>query len=169
MRRFFFTSIAALALMSPATAADKITIGQAFPLANALRSLDGHTVVIKQNGADATVMVPWDFGSGALRLRIANNIAILDAVANTVNDTRLKIVKEIIKNSANPAATEIKPGTPEFDDFQRQYNEMMIQPANGTQDLARIKASELRLDKNEIPVTVITALKPILEDDVSAK
>ena len=28
-------------------------------------------------------------------------------------------------------------------------------------------SSELKLDKNEIPVTVLTALKPILEDDVS--
>jgi hypothetical protein len=153
----------------PAAAGDKITVGQAFPLATALRNLDGHMVVVKQNGVDNTIMVPWDFGSGAFRLRIANNLAILDAVQKAVDDSRIAVVKEIIKKSANPTATEVKPGTPEFDELQRQYGEMMNQPANGTQDLSRIKASELKLDRNEIPVTVISALKPILEDDVSVK
>ncbi len=168
MRRFLFPVLLA-AMISPAVAAEKITIGQAFPLATALRNLDGHMVIVKQNGVDNTIMVPWDFGSGAFRLRIANNLSILDAVQKAVDDSRVAIIKEIIKKSANPSATEVKPGTPEFDELQRQYAEMMTQPAPGTQDLARIKASELKLDRNEIPVTVLTALKPILEDDVSAK
>jgi hypothetical protein len=161
MRRFFFTILFA-ALPMAAHAADKLKVQDVISLSAALRNLDGHMVVVK----DTTIMIPWDFGSGSLRLRIANNISILDAAARTVEESRQAIVKEIAKKGN---LTEIKPGTPEFDEFQKQYGEILASPAPGTQDLARIKASELRLDKNEIPVTVLSALKPIMDDDTIAK
>ncbi len=166
MRRFFFAIVAAMAMIAPAGAGDKLKVQDVFALQTALRNLDGHMVVVKQNGVEGTVMIPWDFGSGALRLRIANNITILDAAAKGVEDARQAIIKEITKKAGT---AEIKPGTPEFDDYQKQYGDIAIQPASGTQDLARIKASELKLDRNEIPGTVISALKPIMDDDVSAK
>lgn len=168
MKRLATAVLIAAAFIAPglAEAADKITVGQTFSLATALRNLDGHMVVIKQGGAENAIMIPWDFGSGSLRLRIANNLNILDAVAKMVEDTRQNIVKEITKKSGT---TEIKPSTPEMDDYQKQYGDVATQPAAGTQDLARIKASELRLDRNEIPGTVLSALKPILDDDVSGK
>lgn len=172
MRRFIFT-ILSIAAITPALAADPappaklapapLTIAQAIPLVSALRNLDGHLVVIKQNGADNIVMIPWDFGSGSLRLRIANNITILTSIEKTAEDTRQAIIKEILKKSGG---TEIKPGTPERDDFDRQFAEMMALPAPGGRDVARIKASELRLDKNDIPVTAISAMAPILDMDV---
>jgi hypothetical protein len=55
---------------------------------------------------------------------------------------------------------------PESADYQKQYLDLMAQPASGTQDLGRIKTSELKLDRNEIPVTVLAALAPILDQDV---
>lgn len=166
------TITAALFLIAaavPSWAGDKLTVAQAIPLGTALRNLDGHLIVIKQNGSDGVVMVPWEFGSGVLRLRIANDISIIDASLKLAEDARLNIVKEQLKKletRTGEKATDLKQGTPEFDEFQKQYNEMVAQPAAGTQDLSRIKASELRLDKNEIPVTVLTALAPILEQDV---
>jgi len=150
-------------------ASDKIALTLAQPLSVALRNLDGHMIVIKQNGQDATVMTPWEFGSGSLRLRIANNITILDAALKTAEDTRLAIIKELLKKASDRTGspvTEIKPDMPESAEFQKQFADLMAQPAAGTQDIARIKTSELKLDKNEIPVTVLSALGPILDQDV---
>jgi hypothetical protein len=169
MKKLFLALLCASSLSAPALAGEKITVLQATQLSTALRNLDGHMIVVKQNGTDAVVMVPWEFGSGVLRLRIANDISIIDASLKLAEDARLGIVKEQLKKletRTGEKATDLKQGTPEFDEFQKQYNEMVGQPAAGTQDLARIKASELRLDKNEIPVTVLTALAPILEQDV---
>jgi hypothetical protein len=153
----------------PAFAEGKISLALAQPLATALRNLDGHIIVIKQNGQDATIMTPWEFGSGSLRLRIANNIIIVDAALKTAEDTRIAIVKELLKKASDRTGapvTDIKPDMPESAEFQKQFADLMAQPAAGTQDLGRIKTSELRLDKNEIPVTVLSALAPILDQDV---
>ena len=78
---------------------------------------------------------------------------------------RVAILKEIMKGMA-PGTAKLDPGTPEFMEYQRQYDQVLDQPAAGAQDLSRIKASELNLDKNEIAPTVLTALKPILDLDV---
>ena len=157
---------AAIALAaSPVRSAEpaRITVREALALAQALRNLDGHMTVIKQNGSqDQTVMIPWEFGSGSLRLRIANDLTIVAAVEASLEKARQSIVKEILKNHD---ATEIKPGTPEYDQFMKQYAEILEQPAAGAIDLGRIKASELRLDKNEIGVTILQALKPIMDAD----
>jgi hypothetical protein len=148
----------------------KITVAQALSLLSGLRTLDGHQVIVKQNGADAVVVQPWDFGSGLLRLKIANDISILAAVEKSAEDARVSIIKEIVKglppDKDGKPPVGIVPGTPEFDDFQRQYTEVLNGPAAGTQDLARIKASELKLDKNELSVTALSALSPILDQDV---
>ena len=138
----------------------KITVRQAISLAQALRNLDGHMTVIKQNGADQTIMIPWEFGSGSLRLRIANDLSIAAAVEASFETARKAVIKEI-----GGAATP-NPGTPEYEALLKQMNDVLDQPAGGAQDLARIKASELKLDKNEIPITVLTALEPILDNDV---
>lgn len=160
-----------LAGVNPVIGAElgKITVQEVQPLSTALRNLDGHMVIIKQNGADNIVMQPWEFGSGSLRLRIANNISITDHSLKLIEEARLGIVKEGLKKlkaRTGEDATEIKPGTPEFDESQKQFTEFLAEAAPGTQDLSRIKAAELRLDKNEIPVTVLSALKPIMDDDV---
>jgi hypothetical protein len=164
-------ALLALSIAAPASAEDKgkITVQEAQQLSTALRNLDGRMIVIKQNGADNVIMQPWEFGSGVLRLRIANDIAIVDHSLKLVEEVRLGMVKEglqKIKARTGDDATDMKPGTPEFDEFQKQYQELISQPAPGTQDLARIKASDLKLDKNEIPVTVLTALAPIMDNDV---
>jgi len=139
-----------------------VTVRDAMSLAIALRNLDGHLAIIKQNGQDATVMVPWEFGSGSLRLRIASDLAIASLSEKAAEDTRLAIVKEILKKSGG---NEVKPGTPDYEELVRQYEQATALPAPGARDLAKIKASELKLDKNEIPVTVLQALWPILEQD----
>jgi hypothetical protein len=151
----------------------KLTVAQALSLLTALRNLDGHAVVIKQNGQDAIVVQPWDFGSGLLRLKISNDISILALSEKAAEDIRVAIIKEIVKGmppdkDGRPPAL-IPSGTAEYDAFQAQYNEMLSGPAQGTQDLARIKASELKLDRNEIPGTALSALAPIMDVDIPLK
>lgn len=149
----------------------KITNGDALSMLAALRNFDGRIVVIKQGGQDATVMVPWEFNSGTLRLRIARNVAALAVVEKTMEDARISILKELLKDIPpgpdGKPAQGLPPGSTAFEAFQRQYAEALNAPAEVT--LFRIKASELKLDKNEIPVTALSALAPILDDDAPAQ
>jgi 2',3'-cyclic-nucleotide 2'-phosphodiesterase (5'-nucleotidase family) len=155
MRTVAFAAIAALALVSPAVAADKISNRQAMEVLQGLRALDGHQVIAKSGGNETVVTQPWEFGSGVLRLKIANDIAILAAVERSVTDARNAAIREI------NGGAEVKAGTPEMDQLLKQLDQILDQPANGTQDLARIKDAELKLDKNEIPSTVLAAIAPI--------
>lgn len=152
--------------------AKQITVAEALSLLAGLRNLDGHVVVVKQNGQDVTVIQPWDFGSGVLRLHIAWDLDILSKVETAANKSHDTIIREILdkmpagKDGARP--TSIPQGTQQFDDLQKQWQAVLDQPAEGAEHLLKIKASELKLDKNEIPVTALAALTPILVDDVTA-
>lgn len=142
---------------TPPSAAPTLLDAQALDMA--LKSLDGHPVVIKRNGTEETVSVPYEFGSGSLRLRIANDISIVDAGLKALDETRRGIIKEHLK----PGQTEIKVGTPAFEQVQEEYRQALAAPLPRAGELSRIKASELKLDQNEIPVTVLQALKPVLD------
>lgn len=167
--RYLATLIAAalaIAGTAPLSAEPKkppLTNAEALSMLQALRNLDGRITVVKQGDKDTTVMVPWEFGSGTLRLRIARNVTALAAVEKAIEDARLAIVKEILKGSG-PDVTTVPEGAP-MDSFRKQVADMLGQGA--AVDLSRIRASELRLDKNEIPVTVLSGLSPILDDDVT--
>lgn len=146
----------------PTVAAGKqITISQALTVLGALRNLDGHQVIVKVNGQDTVVFQPWDFGSAVLRLKIASDINVLTAVETSQNNIRQTIIKEITKDK--PPGFQIAANSPEMDEFTRQYNDLLAQPAAGSEDLAHISAAELKLDKNEIPPTTIAGLGPILD------
>jgi hypothetical protein len=142
----------------------KITVRQALALAPALRNLDGKPSVVKQNGTDAILMNPWEFQSGIVRLVLGNDLAIVEPVERAAENARQGIIRELLKKMPAGSA-QIAAGTPQWDEYQKQYDQVLDAPAVGTQDLAKIKASDLHLEKNEIPITVIAALKPILEID----
>jgi hypothetical protein len=164
-------TVSAAAAQDAATKKPPLTNADALSMLQALRNLDGRTVVVNQPGGNKTsVMMPWDFGSGTLRLRIARNVTALAAVEKSIEDARVAIVREILKKEAagaDGAQQTINPGTPAYETFSRQIAEMLSQPA--AVDLSRIRASELKLDKNEIPITALSALGPILDDDLTPK
>lgn len=169
MKKLFLALIAAsIASGAAAYAADekpkpaKVTNEDALKLAVALRNLDGHAASVKNNGQDAVIMIPWDFGSASLRLRIANDLTIAAAVERSVTEARSATFKELIRKAG---VKELAAGTKEREDYEKQDRALLDEAAPGSQDLARIKVSELKLDKNEIAVTVIEALRPILDDD----
>src|SRR4051812_33830461 len=111
-------AIATSALAQPAK--PSLTVIDALNMLAALRNLDGHTIVVKQNGQDTTLVQPWDFGSGSLRLKIARNVSALTAVEKSVEDTRQAIVKEIMK-SMPAGAANIQQNTPEWETLQKQF------------------------------------------------
>lgn len=162
-------TIAACDRRAEAADAQSLTVGDALSLLQALRNLDGHAVPTKQNGAETVVIVPWEFGSGTLRAKIATDIWVLSQVERAVDDARRAIVAEILakmpadKDGNRPVS--IPPGTSEFADFQRQLEAATRAPAALSTPLARIKVGELKLDRNEIPVTALAAMAPILDDD----
>jgi hypothetical protein len=153
-----------------AAEAPKLTVAEALSLLTALRTLDGHQIKVYDKDGKETgqvIMQPWDFGSGLLRLKIANDITITAAVEKRLDDARQAILKEILKDE--PGVTSLKPDTPEMAEFAKQYGQALNAPAQGLEDLAHIKASELKLEKNEISVTALSALRPILDIDVDLR
>jgi len=171
-----FAATAILALLAaPALAAEApkppLTTGQALNILAGMRAIDTHTIVVKQ-GADQAIIPnqPWEYGDGKFRLRISRNISALKTLADAHEEARQRIVAEIMQTMPAPApgkTKEIAPNTPEFEKFSQQYKDLIAAPAQV--DLFRIKASELKLDKNEIPAESIALLAPIFDDDVSPK
>jgi len=142
----------------------KIIIRDALALQTALQALDGHQVIVKgPNGADAIVTLPWEFGDATLRLKIVNDLNIVVAAIKSAQQVQQALTKEA---TTKAEVTELKDLKPEdVVVFNKQIEDLMTQPAAGTQDLARIKASELKLGKNEIPGSILSALSPILDLD----
>lgn len=140
--------------------APSLSVRDAVSLVTALGNLDGHMIVTKQNGQEQAIIVPWEFESGSLRLRIATDLTALKPVVAGADQTRQGIIKELLQKTHG---TEIRPGTVEYSEFEREYGQALDMPTGVA--LQRIKASELKLDKNEIPVTVLSALAPILDVD----
>jgi hypothetical protein len=164
-------AVAALTTTAHAQAKPKLTIAQALSVLVALRNLDGHMAVVKQGAQEVTIMVPWEFGSGVLRARIAGDLSLLEPVEKTTEDARQHIAKEITAkmppDKDGKAPQILSAGTAEFADYQKQYNDVLNADCPVSDSLARIKMSALKLDKNEIPVTALSALAPILDDDLS--
>jgi hypothetical protein len=166
--RLILPLIALLFIIAPADAQTKsgLTVAQALSMLQAHRVLDGHSVIVKQNGADTAVLQPWEFGSGTLRFRLAKNTAALAEIEQGLDTARRAIVKELLKGMPEidgKKPTSIDSGSPQFAELQRQFGEALDAPASVS--LFRIKVSEFKLDKNEIPVTALSALEPILDDD----
>ena len=154
-----------------AQAKPKLTNLQALTLLAGLRSLDGHQVAVKgTNGQEIAITVPWEFSSGSLRATIAGDIYLLTGVEKSTDDARQAIVREILakmpEDKAGHKQTIIPPGSAEYEEFQKQYAELLNHDSPISEQLARIKVSKLKLDKNEIPVTSLSALSPILDQDV---
>lgn len=161
LQAIFLLALAMLTVapLAQAQSTEKISVRDSLSLLAALRNLDGKPTVVK----DQVIVQPWEFKSGVIRLRIANNIAILSAVEKLTEQARVAIVMQVRKKydiekiEAHPTALE---------EFSKLYDQVLSEPAAGTQDLARVKTSDLRLDVNEIGVTVLSAMTPILEQDV---
>lgn len=146
----------AVALAGPAQAeepAKLLTVQECLTVLAGLNGLDGRTEMTKDN---TPVQVPYQFGSAKLRLAIQQNIARL----NDLQQGLTKVQQEMFREVAG-TATEIKPNTAEMVRYQKMVLDAQQQPCNI--NLQRIKADDLKLDKNEIPGSVLGALDKILD------
>lgn len=148
-------AFAIVCLAFPAFAAETkpLTILDCQNILGGLTALDGHTELSKDN---APVTVSYQFGSARFRLALQQNIAALNAMQQDFTKSMQGVFKEIAGEAA-----EIKPGTPEMARYTRQMNDAQALPCAA--NLTRIKADDLKLDKNEIPGSVLGALDKILD------
>lgn len=163
MRRIFF-AIPFAVLATTALGADKpaapppstLTVNDCLVILQGLNGLDLHQVVVNQGKPNEQVaMIPFEFGSARLRLTIGHNLAELGAVQRDAQAAQQKIQAEIGKGG------EIKPGTPANLELDRQVRDLLTQPCRASID--HIQGADLKLDKNEIPGSVLGALDKILD------
>ena len=154
----FLILMAIAPFVSAAFASDppKLSLRDAQALAVAIRSLDGHPIVVK----DQVVTVPYEFASGTTRAKLANDLSLLKLSETSIELTRQQIAKEVMTRHN---VEKIENGSAAFEDFLAQMTKALDQEAPGTQDLAHVNIADLKLDKNEIPISTLAGLRPILE------
>lgn len=155
--KYLFAAVLAVLVIAPAHAGDKITNRQAIELLEGLSQLDGYPSIVK----DQVVPKPYEFGNGTLRGIISRDIAILRPIAKMIDDVRNGVLRELLKDK--PGITEVKRNTPEFFELLKQLDPVLDAPASGTQDLEHFKIADLKLEKNEIPGTVLASIKVICD------
>lgn len=174
MRRFFFTFFAAalattaVAQQAPvkqdpaaAISPEKTTVLDCLLILGGLNEIDGKRQVVVGAGTptEKIVEVPYEFASGKLRLDLARNIAILSAVQRGVDAARQKVFYEIARGDP-----EIKPNTEKAVEYDKKLRQIGEQPCP-IGELVRIRASDLKLDKNEIKSGALAAIEKILDSN----
>lgn len=157
--KFFLTLVAAYSLLNgtPLLAEEPapITINDCLTILSGLNSLDGRMVVVNAGKpSEQVINQAYEFNNGALRGDIADNIAALTIVQRTAQEAQGKITLDIAKGDP-----EIKPGTPKALEYDRQLRELVARPCGIP--LKRVKTSDLKLDRNEIPASVLAAIDKI--------
>lgn len=173
MRRLFFTILFTAFAGTAATGAEVqakpdipaalnpagTTVFDCLTILHGLNEIDGRRQVIVSQGKpeEKVLDLPYEFGNGRLRGDIAHNIAVLGAVQRTYGDAQQKIQLDIAKG-----ASKIDPGTPEAVEYDRQMRQLTSAPC-AIDQLVRIKASELKLDKNEIRAGALAEIDKIFD------
>jgi len=133
----------------------KIKSGEVIDLLTGLSSLDGYERVVK-DGSNEKVMREFYTLKGGLRLTIAKNMNCLQVLAKAIRDARNGLIREHADGG-----DRVPPG--KMVEYGEQ--ERVLLDTEHEVDLETIRLSELSLDKNPIPVSVIALISPLLEDD----
>lgn len=167
MRRFFFTFLFTAAVTAAAAAEAPVkptpglpdtglTVNECLTILSGLNALDGRQVVVSAGKPDEKVInLSYDFGNAKLRMDIAHDMAVLGAIQRDSQTAQQGIFLEVGKGA------DIKPGTPEYANYDKQLKDLVDRPCHAA--LARIKAADLKLDRNDIPGSVLAAIDKILD------
>ena len=150
--------LASVAFAAPADPVKKLTVQQEINLEQALAALDGHTVVAKVNGQDAVVTVSYDF-SGAVRWKILDDIGLLEPKLEAWQKANKAIIDRISGGKGFIAQTD---GAGQAA-YALAVNDAMTHVDETSPKLETFARSDLDLDRNPIPGTVLNALAPILQ------
>jgi hypothetical protein len=149
----------------------KTTLFDCLTILVGLNEIDGKRQIIVNAGKpnEQVVETVYEFGNGRLRQDIARNISLLSIVQRDQQQAAQKVLMEI---SGGKGELRPPPDSASADDkaeylrrtveYDRQMKELTSRacPIDG---LTRIKASELKLDKNEIRAGALAAIDKILD------
>lgn len=164
-RSFLIVSLLALSIIpgfaqskgATAPNPDNMTLGDCLGILTGLQSIDnGRSVIIKiGTPQEQVVQQPFEFGSATLRLGIARNITTLSAIQKDAQVVQQKIFAEVAKGDS-----EIKPSdSARVAQYDKQLKELMARPCSV--NLVKIKDSDLKLDRNEIPANALALIDRI--------
>lgn len=169
MRRLLIAAILFIGAAGAATAAEAAidhgpsimtpthTVGECLTIYEGLKGLDGHIVLIHEGKPDeSTFIKSYQFDNAELRSAIASDLAALDNVKTIHDRVKQSIFKEIVGEGY-----QIKQDTKEMVLYQKRVYESEQLPCEAV--LTRIRLKDLKLDKNEIPGTILAALDKILD------
>lgn len=140
-----------------ATPAPVITVRDCLLILNGLSGLDGYNVLINAGKPNEQVLTrAYEFNNAKLRRDIQTNIAALQVVQQATQKLNQDIFREVAKDS-----NEIKPDTPQYVEYTKRVSDGEGLPC--TAQLVRININDLKLEKNEIPGSVLAALDKILD------
>lgn len=136
-----------------------ITNGDIETLANALKSLDGvyEDRIIPVDGqtrVERKLVTPYKFKGGRLKYNIAKNLRVLNEAAKPLKAAHDKIVNDL---RPSPEATKLE--GKEYNDYVRQYNEVLEMPIE--LELHEIAIPESEVESNNIPSLVLAGLGEI--------
>ncbi|MFZ9725620.1 MAG: hypothetical protein ACO3EH_00305 [Ilumatobacteraceae bacterium] len=141
----------------------KITIKDARELQNALINITSgnKTVVTKDN---ATAQVPYELDDKT-RWNLTKNLGLVERVVKNAETAREGIIRELSGGTGN-INRETDPV--KFDEAVRRIG--TLEATVESLPLVRVKMSGLRVSTtNPIPGILISALRPILEDDITVE
>lgn len=130
-----------------------LTLRDCISVLRGLQLLDGRRVIVGAGkSTESAETVPYKF-AGKVRSAISHNLFVLGQVQLEVDSADRRLRAEIGK--------EIKPGSKEEEALVGKINEYAERPCKV--ELDKISDSDLRLDDNEIPGTVLAAIWKIRE------
>lgn len=133
----------------------KISIKTARELDAAIRALDGAPKIVGKGDSEQVVMLPYKF-SGGTRVALAKNKRDLKPLLDAWESEHQRVFHEVSPDGA--AIPNISPLKTKFDEAMRPILEELHDVT-----FFPLKESDLQLDVNDIPATVIGSLWPILE------
>lgn len=126
-----------------------LTIRDCISVLRGLQLLDGQKVVVAQGRSTESVeVVPYKF-AGKTRSAISHNIFVLGQVQQEIDSADRRFRAEVGKGKP------IEPGSKEQIELDQRINEYAERPCKV--ELDRIADSDLKLDENAIPGTVLAA------------
>lgn len=149
----------------------KTTLLDCLTILSGLNEIDGkrQIVVLAGKPNEQVIETVYEFSNGRLRQDIARNISLLGIVQRDQQQAAQKVLMEVSggKGELRPPPDTASAGeksdylrkTLEYD---RQMKELTSRPCP-IDGLTRIKASELKLDKNEIRSVALSAIEKILD------
>lgn len=127
-------------------------------LFTALSMLDGEQKVVKNKGQEEVILEPYKF-SGKTSWNLVKNKNILKRYTDDYTEVNDKLIRRI--SGAESINKEDPAQVKEYTDETKK----LLETEEDVKGILKIKLSELNLDTNHIPISILELLSTIVEDD----